>query len=150
MGLFHAFRHARHHHHHHGRHHAGHEHGSETSRLDHLADKISHRLDLSSEQQEHLLKLLANVDQQRQAIRGESVLQDLHGLLAGTTFDRAAAQQLLDARIAAVQAAGPTILEALAEFYDSLDTEQQQVLRFMLRLRQRFAGRHGHGRPAAQ
>lgn len=144
MGLFHAWRHAHHrqlhHHGHHGHHRSHHDHDG-TSRLDHLAEKISHRLDLSDTQQEHLLKLLANADQQRQALRGDALLQDLHGLLSGTTLDRATAQQLLDARIATLQAAGPTLIQALADFYDALDAEQQQVLRFVLRLRQRHAGR---------
>lgn len=146
MELFHAWRHA--HHRHLGRHdhhHAHHDHDGPTSRLDHLADKIGHRLDLDSIQREHLIKLLANVDQQRQAMRGGALVQDLGGLLAGTTLDRAAAQQLVDARLEAIQAAGPAIIDALAEFYDALDPEQQQVLRFMLRLRQRFAGRFGRG-----
>lgn len=142
MGLFHAWRHAHHRHlGRHGHHPHHHDHDGPASRLDHLADKISHRLDLDTVQREHLMKLLANVDQQRQAMRGGALMRDLNGLLGGATLDRAAAQQLVDARIEAIQAAGPTIIEALADFYDALDTEQQQVLRFMLRLRQRFAGR---------
>ena len=61
---------------------------------------------------------------------------ELQALIAGTTFDRARASGLLNAKIGAVQAQGPGVISAAADFYDSLNTAQQtQVREFMSRHR---------------
>jgi hypothetical protein len=54
---------------------------------------------------------------------------------------------LLDAKLDALRAAGPGLVTAFAEFFDSLDAEQRQVLRFMMR-RFSHSRRHGDARPA--
>ena len=62
--------------------------------------------------------------------------RQLQALIAGTTFDRARASGLLNAKIGAVQAQGPGVISAAADFYDSLNTAQQtQVREFMSRHR---------------
>lgn len=88
--------------------------------------------------------MLTGLQAQREALRGNSLMLDAQRLLSGASLDRAAAQSMLDARIASAQAAAPALVTALADFYDALDTEQQQVLRFLLRLGQRGRGK---GRP---
>jgi hypothetical protein len=49
----------------------------------------------------------------------------------------------VDTRLAAIQLAVPDLIDALADFYDALDAEQQQALRFVLRVRRRGFGRFG-------
>lgn len=170
MSFFHAFLHARHHHHqhHHGRHRFGHhghrghhhEHGGhfdgegtffghhaerEGSVIDHLAHKVASRLDLNTEQLARLTALIECLQLQREAVRGGDWLQQASSLLDSRTFDRQAAEALLAARVATVQTAVPNVLDAVAGFYDSLDADQQQVLRFFIRLGRRARGRRGDG-----
>lgn len=147
MSLFHALvRAGRRAHHDHHRHH-GHSRfdGDAADLIDLLADRISQRLDLNAEQEARLSRLLAAAQQQRQALRRDVLVPELRDLLADGTLDREAARLLLSERIAAVQMAAPALIDALADFFDALDGEQQQVLRFMLRLKHRGWGRPGRG-----
>lgn len=155
MSLFHALARAgrRAHHDHHG-HHGHHHHfhhghsrfdGDAADLVELLADRISQRLDLNAEQEARLARLLAAAQQQRQALRRDVLVPELRDLLAEATMDREAARLLLSERIAAVQAAAPALIDALADFFDALDAEQQLVLRFMLRLKRRGWGRPGRG-----
>jgi len=146
MGLFHRF--ARHHGHHHSHHHCdrdGRDAGA-GSHAEHVAERISGRLDLNDEQHDKLAVLLEEVWAQRAAIKSPDLVEQLGGLIQGERLDRDAARAWVDQRIAAVQAGSGPVLAALGDFYDSLDAEQQQVLRFMLRMRGREGGRWGRGR----
>lgn len=71
---------------------------------------------------------------------------ELAGLVAGEQFPRDSAQQMLNAKLDVVRAAGPGLIGAFADFFDSLDSEQRQVLRFMMR---RFSHSRRHGDAAA-
>lgn len=60
----------------------------------------------------------------------------LDNLISGSTFDRAGAQKLADAKIAEMnartaqlQAASPAVIDAAGNFYDSLKPVQQEKLR---------------------
>lgn len=52
-------------------------------------------------------------------------------LLAGNTFDRAGATQLLNQHVAKMQANGPAVINAFGDFFDSLDATQQAQVREM-------------------
>lgn len=160
MSFFHRFAFSRHHDHHHGHWH-GHAHcgpgdshfGDEASRIERIAGKITGRLDLNETQQERLVGLLECLQQQRQAIKNVDLAKDIGALIGGERLDREAAKAWVEQRIQSLQTASPVVLTALADFYDALDAEQQQVLRFLLRMRGRFgskfggkfgAGRRGH------
>ncbi|WP_077036695.1 Spy/CpxP family protein refolding chaperone [Pelomonas sp. KK5] len=139
MRFMNPFRHFRDHHHfgHHfggGHHHRGR--GDASEFLEFIVARASSKLDLNEKQQELLAALLKDLQAQRAAMK--SGLPDFaKNLLAGETFDRAAAQQALDARVDAVRAAGPGVINAAGDFFDSLDAEQKQALRFLLRTRSR-------------
>jgi Spy/CpxP family protein refolding chaperone len=149
MNPFHALVHAHRRHAHHracdeGRGH--HRQGDASAFAEHLAAKLGRRLDLNDQQQAKLEALLSALQQQRQALRRDALFQDITGLLAGSTLDRTATRQLVGERLATAQAAVPALVDALADFYDALDAEQQQALRFVMRLRRRGFGRFGrHG-----
>lgn len=66
-------------------------------------------------------------------------------LLAGNTFDRAGAQQLLNQHIAKMQTNGPAIINATGDFYDSLNATQQQEVRDLAANHQGFFGLGGMG-----
>ena len=139
--------------HHEFRHHFGHgHHGHPFGRhadadgfAGHLLARVGAKLDLDDEQQRRLGAWFEQIQRQRESLKGLARGQELAGLIAGEQFDRAQAQQLLDAKLDALRAAGPGLIGSFAEFFDSLDAEQRQVLRFMTR---RF-GRGRHHRDAA-
>ena len=144
MGLFHRL--ARFHHHHRGHHdhHHHHHEGDEASRIEHIADRVASRLDLNEAQQAKFVALLEAVQVQRAALKSPDLVKDLAGLVKGERFDREAANAWVAQRLLSLQTGAPSVLTALGDFYDALDTEQQQVLRFMLRMGGRF-GRGGRG-----
>ncbi|SEL67368.1 LTXXQ motif family protein [Roseateles sp. YR242] len=135
--------------HHHGHH--GHGHGfgpglgADGHRHKRLQARISAFLDLSESQQATLAQLLDQVRARRRALRGLAGGQDVGRLVEGDTFARDAAQQLLEAQIDALRSAVPSLVQALGDFFDSLDFDQQQALRFMMRRMRRRAGRRGDG-----
>ncbi len=106
-------------------------------------ERIGSQLALDAGQKAKL-ELLANaLMAQRQALRGPDSGTDpraqFKALIAGDKFDRTAALGLLDQKTKAVQTQGPQVLQALADFYDSLNPQQQAQVREML-------DKRGHGR----
>ena len=107
-----------------------------------LVDRVGSKLDLDAAQKAKLGVLADKLREQRNALVEGSAdpRAELQGLLAGTTFDRAKAKALIDAKVAAVNTKSPEVVAAMADFYDSLKPEQQAKVRdFMAR-----RGRHGH------
>ncbi|RZJ07590.1 MAG: hypothetical protein EOP39_15945 [Rubrivivax sp.] len=137
--------------HHEFRHHFGHgHHGHHFGRdadgfAEHVAARVSAKLDLDDEQQRRLAAWFGQIQQQRDALKGLARGPELSGLIAAEQFPRESAQQLLDAKLDSLRAAGPSLVGSFADFFDSLDSEQRQVLRFMMR---RF-GRGRHSRDDA-
>lgn len=129
----HAHHHAKHGHwgHGHGLHGGGY--GSDGERFAELLERVSARLDLTSAQQELLNELLTQLQRQRRAMRAAAAGSELRDLIASENFDRASAQQLFDARMDSLRAGGPALVAAFGDFFDALDFEQQQALRFVLR-----------------
>ncbi len=143
------------HHGHHGHHHHDHfGHGGpgfdEASRIEYMADKVSSRLDLNDEQQQRLHALLTCLQEQRANIKNGDIAKEVGTMIQGQTFARDAAKAWIDQRLQALQTAAPIVLTALADFYDALDTEQQQALRFLLRMRGRFGRNQGRGKGWSQ
>lgn len=139
MHFMHHFRHFRDAHQFH--HHHGHRGWDASSRREALLNKVGSRLDLSAAQQAHLTVLVDLLQTQRQALKDLVRGPTLAGLLAGDNLDRAGAQQVLDAAMDTLRSQGPALVAALGDFFDSLDFEQQQALRFLLR--RRFGPRAG-------
>jgi Spy/CpxP family protein refolding chaperone len=108
-------------------------------------ERISSKLELNAEQKQKLGVLADEMIASRKAFRGEGAdpRADFKALVAGEKFDRAKAQSLLDQKTAAVQGNAPKVLTALADFYDSLNPEQQRQVRE--KLDQRGHGRWGRG-----
>ena len=91
--------------------------------------------------------------EQRQALMGGTTRpgEQLQGLIAGNSFDRAKAAELVTAKVDAIKTGSPAVIDAMAAFYDSLKPEQQAKLReFMARHHEGERGEHGtQTRPAA-
>jgi len=109
----------------------------------HVIERVQKELVLDATQQARLNTLADVLQQQRAAIKGggtnASPHEAMQRLIAGNAFDRAGAQALMDQKLAAVQKAGPEVLTAAADFYDSLRPDQQEKVRaFMARHGERF------------
>lgn len=102
-------------------------------------EKVSEKLDLNEVQKQKLAVLADEMLAQRKALRAgmESPRAEMKNLIAGEKFDRTRAQSLLDEKTAAVQMAGPRVIAAMADFYDSLNPAQQA------QVRERLEKRHG-------
>ena len=136
--------------HHEFRHHFGHGHrfGARFGRhaddfTHHLIARASAKLDLDDAQQRRLADWIEQLQRQRESMKGLARGPELAALLAGGQFPREAARRMLDAKLDALRAASPGVVNAFADFFDSLDAEQRQVLRFMMR---RFGHRHNDSR----
>ena len=120
------------------------QHGWSDERVAEMRDKaverVSDRLALNPQQRQKLQVLADQVVAQRKAVRGEAdnPRGEMAALIAGEKFDRTGASRILEQKRAAVQTHAPQLLEAFADFYDSLDPRQQQYMRDKLQ-------RHAHG-----
>ena len=94
-------------------------------------DRVSRKLELDEAQKLKLGILADKMQAQRAAVIGKAAdpRAEMQAIVAGSRFDRARAQGLLDEKTRAVQAASPEVIDALADFYDSLRADQQQKVR---------------------
>ncbi len=104
-----------------------------------VIDKISDKLVLNDAQKQKLGVLADEVLAQRKALKGDTTdpRAQLLALVKGDKFDRDTALALLNAKTQAVQGQGPKVVAAMANFFDSLNPEQQQ------QVRERMAQRKG-------
>ena len=110
-----------------------------------MVERIGSKLDLDTAQKAKLGLLADSLRAQRNALVGttSNPRAEMQGLIAGSTFDRAKAKALIDAKVGAVNTQSPAVVAAMADFYDSLKPEQQAKVREYLA---KGRGRHGsHG-----
>lgn len=109
-----------------------------------VIERVSDKLALNEAQKQKLGVLADEMIAQRKAMRGDSAdpRTEMKALIAGPTFDRARAQTLLTQKTEVVQLGGPKVITAMADFYDSLNPEQQAQVRERLDKRGRWWSRH--------
>ena len=107
-----------------------------------MVDKVSSRLNLNLEQKAKLGTFADTLLAQRNALVGSSAdpRAELQGMMATATFDRAKASTLIEAKLGAVNSQSPKVVAALADFYDSLQPEQQAKVREFMAQRGRHRG----------
>jgi periplasmic protein CpxP/Spy len=108
-----------------------------------VIERISDKLELDESQKQKLGVLADELIAQRKAMRGDSAdpRSEMKALIAGEKFDRSRAEALLTQKTQVVQAGGPKVIGALADFYDSLKPEQQKLVRDKLDKRHGWWGR---------
>ena len=108
-----------------------------------VLSRVSSKLDLNETQNIKLQALADKLEAQRAAFIGEVAdpRTEIQAIMAGATFDRARAQTLIEEKTRAVQANSPEFINALADFYDSLNPEQQQKVRELLQRRKGWMAR---------
>lgn len=94
-------------------------------------DRASRELELDETQKQRLGQLFDRANEQRLALlaSGANPRQALQQLVAGERFDREQASTLLAEKTDAVRAKGPEVINAAADFFDSLRPEQQAKVR---------------------
>lgn len=108
-----------------------------------VIERVSDKLELNDAQKLKLGALADEMIAQRQAMRGDGAdpRSELKALVAGEKFDRSRAQTLLTQKTQVVQAGGPKVIAAMADFYDSLNPAQQAQVRERLDKRRGWWGR---------
>lgn len=124
-----------------------HAHGWSEERITEVRGKavtrISQKLALDATQKQKLELLADEALAARKAMRGTNAdpREALKTIIAGEKFDRTKAQQLVTEKTGAAQQQSPKLIEAMANFYDSLNAEQQQQVRALLDKRKGWFGR---------
>jgi Spy/CpxP family protein refolding chaperone len=96
-----------------------------------LLERAGKELQLDATQQQKLGVAFDKLREQRNALVGSTAnpRAELRALVSGERFDKARAQALVDEKTGAIRAGSPGMIDALADFYDSLRPEQQAKLR---------------------
>lgn len=103
-----------------------------TQLSDKVVERISSRLDLDAPQKQHLQTLASTLQTQRRQVMGDPATpmrSELQALMASERFDVARANAWVQRKTDALQSASPAVIQALADFYDSLRPEQQAKVR---------------------
>jgi periplasmic protein CpxP/Spy len=121
---------------------AGFHHGPPTPEdmAAHQAQFLAHigkKLQLDANQQAKLAALAGVLKTQHETMAANDPHARMLALIAGNTFDRAGAQQLVNEKVTQIQAGAPALIAAAGDFFDSLNATQQQQVRD-------FAAKH-HG-----
>ena len=108
-----------------------------------VIERVTKKLDLTTEQQQKLGVLADKLQAQRTAFIGQTAdpRAEIRQLVAGEKFDRARALNLLDEKTRVVQVSSPEVINALADFYDSLNPTQQAEVRDMMQKRRGWFSR---------
>jgi len=106
-----------------------------------MAGRISSRLSLDAPQQERLNDLLGRFSGLRQEFRltREQGRDEISRLISAPRLDREQARFMLEQRQELLKQKGPEIIEAVADFTDSLSPEQREQLIAWIN-----SHRHGH------
>jgi len=108
-----------------------------------VVERVGSKLDLNDAQRAKLNVLADKMEAQRAAFIGTTAdpRAEMRAIVAGEKFDRARAQTLLDEKTRAVQTSSPEVIGALADFYDSLNPEQQNKVRELMQRRKGWLAR---------
>ena len=117
--------------------HRSHDYGTNMSaeqyaaKRDKMVDKVASKLDLSADQKKLLAVVGDKMFEQRAALIGQTKdpRAEMKALVAGDKFDAARAQALINEKTAAIQTKSPEVIAAMGNFYNSLNSAQQQKVR---------------------
>lgn len=94
-------------------------------------ERISDKMVLDAAQKAKLELLADEVVAQRKSWRssGDDARAEAGRIIASSSFDRSKAQQMFEQKSGWAQVAGPKLITTMADFYDSLNPQQQQMMR---------------------
>jgi periplasmic protein CpxP/Spy len=99
-----------------------------------LFERAASRLDLDAPQQAKLAVLADRLREARNSVVATSARprDELAAAMSGTTFDQARINTLVQAQLSTAMVQSPGLVQAAADFYDSLRETQQAQLRDLL------------------
>jgi len=101
-----------------------------------MVERVATELTLNAAQKVKLGVLADKLKEQRAALIGSTTdpRAQLQALVAGAQFDRTRAQALVEEKTSAMRSKSPEVIAAMGDFFDSLNSAQQQQVRdFMQR-----------------
>ncbi len=113
-----------------------------------FVERVAGKLDLDAAQKAKLATLAERLRESRNAMVATSAnpREEFQAAIAGNSFDRGRVNTLVQAQLATAGAQSPALINAAADFFDSLRPAQQAELREMLARRHDGRGhRHGEG-----
>lgn len=127
---------------------SGHRHGGTMSEADSAArqakmvEYAGKKLDLNDAQKQRLNVLGDKLREQRASLMGASKdpRADIMALVAGNKLDRAKALSLIEEKTNAVKTKSPELIAAAADFFDSLNSAQQQQVRDLMNRKHGWRG----------
>jgi Spy/CpxP family protein refolding chaperone len=121
---------------------AKHQFGSPEKRADKIAGYIAYELELDETQKQALDVLKTQMMTARQTVRGDrsEMKAEAMALINADSFDRAAALDMINSKVAMVNEQAPDMVNALGDFLDTLNAEQKgEIAEFV----EEHRGRHG-------
>lgn len=104
-----------------------------------VIERASSELKLDDAQKQRLGVLFDKLNEQRSAlVAGSDPRSTMTALIAGDKFDRTKATALIGEKTDAVKLKSPEVISAAADFFDTLNPEQQTKVR-------EFLAKRGHG-----
>ncbi len=99
-----------------------------------VIERVGSKLDLDAAQKAKLGGLADKLREQRNALVGSTAdpRTEMQAIIAGNAFDRARAGALLESKLSAVHGKAPDVMNAAADFFDSLRPDQQAKVREFL------------------
>ncbi|MEM7259850.1 MAG: Spy/CpxP family protein refolding chaperone [Pseudomonadota bacterium] len=119
-----------------------HQFGSMEKRADKIAGYIAYELELDETQKQALDVLKTQMVSARETVKGDraEMKAEAMALLNAESFDRAAALDMVNSKVAMVNEQAPDMVNALGDFLDTLNAEQKaEIAEFV----EEHRGRHG-------
>jgi len=112
----------------------GGKHGGAEKRIDRMFEHVAKKLTLDAGQQDKLTaaKQAAVAYSEAMQENKKAMRESIAAIVAGDTMDQDLAQQHFNGKADVIQDESPAMVAALADFYDSLNAEQQAEVRKVL------------------
>ncbi|MEM7292364.1 MAG: Spy/CpxP family protein refolding chaperone [Pseudomonadota bacterium] len=112
--------------------------------MGHAVDHISEELELNDGQRAQLETLGHTLMSFKKTLRSGDEVDIILASVQGSTLDQAALNSLIENKLLTAQAQAPQVINAVAEFYDGLDSSQQSEARDKLEHMAQWVKRHKH------
>ena len=118
--------------------------GTPEERGERMVEKVTEELELTAIQQDRLSEVKNEFLDMRKTIQSnrEQTKTDIQAMLKQPTLDRNKANSIVNQHIETIHSRSPAIIDAIGNFYDSLDDTQRAELREFIEDKME----HHHGR----
>jgi periplasmic protein CpxP/Spy len=109
----------------------GGHHKDPSKRADHIVEKVAKKLSLNTEQKDKLIivKEAALSMHQKMHENKQGMEQDILSIVGDSTLDESLILDRINTKTETIRTQAPEMVAALAQFYNSLDAQQQETVR---------------------